>query len=97
MWQYETNCLYHFGVPGMRWRNRKARPATTSTVRKQRGSQVQSADKKAKIKKGIKIGAAVAGTAIVAYGVYQVSKFLKLKKTVSNIHVGEMAAMKYRL
>lgn len=35
-----------------------------------------SAAKKAKIKKAVKIGAAVAGTALAAYGTYKVSKFV---------------------
>ena len=94
MWQYETNCLYHFGVPGMRWRNRKGRTVTTGTGRKQRGQQVQSADKKAKIKKGIKIGAAVAGTAIAAYGLYSVSQIFKAKSMMNKASVGRAAVMK---
>lgn len=37
------------------------------------------AARKANIKKGIKIGAAVAGTALAAYGAYKLNKFVKTK------------------
>lgn len=98
MWQYETTELYHYGVPGMRWRHRKARPVTTGTGRR-RGQQVQSASKsnnqdaqakkKARLKKGLIIGGAVVGTALAAYGTYKLTKYCKDKNTAKRIKLGE--------
>ena len=38
-----NNELYHYGVPGMKWGHRKARP-TYSTLRDANGKQIRSAD-----------------------------------------------------
>ena len=114
MWTYNysiQNELYHYGIPGMKWGHRKARPidvarnnyrmAKSQAMSNYRTSKAQAkaqakADvekakqeyknspeyqaKKAKIKKAVKVGVAVAGTALAAYGAYKVAK-LYSKKT----------------
>lgn len=56
-----------------------------------------SEEHKARVKKAIKIGAAVAGTALVAYGAYKVSKYLKQRNVANSINTGKnlMAQEKY--
>ena len=60
---YYTEELSHYGVKGMKWGVRKERKASDSAN--------TNADK---LKKAAKIGAAVAATALVAYGGYKISK-----------------------
>lgn len=78
--------LFHAGVKGMKWGKRKARPVRTGIRRsgqKESSTTDESARKavrKQKAVKAVKIGAAVAGTALVAYGAYKVTKFVKNRK-----------------
>ena len=83
-----SNELMHYGVPGMKWGRRKARPTATGGVR--RASSVPTADqaaqreaRKAKAKKALKIGAAVAGTALAAYGTYKLAKYVQGKRNAA--------------
>lgn len=93
--------LYHAGVKGMKWGVRKARPQATSVGRNSARSANSQADpkqkaaadaqRKARIKKGIAIGAAVAGTALAAYGAYKIAKFVKQKNVrMGNKKVSEL-------
>jgi hypothetical protein len=68
--------LQHYGVKGMKWGRRKARPQSTGSGR--RGGQAtndspeaQAARKearRAKAKRAAKVGAALVGTALAVYG-----------------------------
>ncbi len=67
--------LYHHGVKGMKWGVR--RQSKTSAGRRQNTDSRGAASpeqRKARIKKAAKIGVAVAGTALAAYGGYKVYK-----------------------
>lgn len=81
-----TDELYHYGVPGMKWGKRKAVPAASTTKTGQnraqadRNSPEAKAARIAKAKKVAKIGAAVAGTALAAYGTYKLAKYVQGKR-----------------
>lgn len=67
--------LYHHGVRGMKWGVR--RQASVSSGRSQNPSirtPISSEQRKTKVKKAAKIGVAVAGAALAAYGGYKVYK-----------------------
>ena len=99
--------LQHYGVKGMKWGKRKAQLAAVGTrirsgfnnaVKKRNTApastpEAQAAARKAKVKKAVKVGAAVAATALAAYGSYKVSKALKNKAfTVAHTRGAEAAA-----
>ena len=95
--------IKHFGVKGMKWGRRKARPQSTGTGR--RGGQATSDSaqseaarkeaRRAKAKKAAKIGAAVVAAGLAAYGAKKVhdvvrdkNETIKLKKAQD--HINEM-------
>lgn len=81
--------LMHYGVPGMKWGHRKAQklsnnrhPSSRAAGRYENNKSSVDADyKKAqrrkKVKTAAKIGAAVAGTALAAYGTYKLAKYIQ--------------------
>lgn len=72
--------LYHYGVKGMKWgvrRFQKKDGTLTSEGKKQRSRLTD------KQKKYIKVGATVAGTALVAYGAYKLHKNGKLDSLIN--------------
>lgn len=106
------NELYHYGVKGMKWGVRKARPQTSVSrpFGRQTAYNTRSAAKPsarssarsggtsgsvnnsqsveqrrqvriAKAKKAAKIGAAVAGTALAAYGTYKLARYMQDKRS----------------
>lgn len=84
MYQY-PDYLMHYGVPGMRWGVRRAKPVSTKSPKKRSTSSVNQKNKsttKFNRSKYIKIGLAVVGVALAAYGVYKLSKYMNNKQTM---------------
>lgn len=92
MWTYNyTNELYHHGVKGMKWGIRKKyKPHPRKPAKKQ--DEVDDSKSKLKLtdkqKKAIKIGAAVAATALVAYGGYKL--YQNREGIVNNLYAMNM-------
>ena len=91
--------LYHYGVKGMKWGKRKNRPQSSTNGRRSRNAADNNADtnkevRNARTKKVLKIGAAVAGTTLAAYGAYKVSKIAKEKAFDKVYSLGEKAVLK---
>jgi hypothetical protein len=59
-----TNELKHHGVKGMKWGRRKATDSGTETTKTKKP--------KMSVKKKVAIGAAIAATALAAYGAYKI-------------------------
>lgn len=84
MYQY-PDYLMHYGVKGMRWGVRRAKPVSTKSPKKRSTSSVNQKNKsttKSNRSKYIKIGLAVVGVALAAYGVYKLSKYMNNKQTM---------------
>ena len=79
--------LYHFGVKGMKWGHRKQ---TTSFQRDDSKKNKRTAEQKAaRRKKAIKIGAAVAGTALAVYGAYKLHGYIRGKNQEIRVKEGK--------
>lgn len=95
--------LQHHGVKGMKWGKRKARPQSTGDGR--RGGktptdspEAQAAAKEArrkKAKRALKIGAAVVGTALAAYGAKKLHDVVRDKNYKYRMEQGSKAIDKY--
>ena len=95
--------LKHFGVKGMKWGRRKARPQATGAG--QRGGKAtdnspdaQAAAKEArrqKAKRAVKIGAAVVGTALAAYGAKKLHDTVRDKNYNYRMEQGKKAIDQY--
>lgn len=74
--------LYHYGVKGMRWGRRKARPRMSASARSAR---------RKKILKRVAIGAgAAAGAAALGYGAYRGNKALGTPSGAAKLMIGAM-------
>jgi len=101
LYHYDSSELYHYGVPGMKWGQRKQRVQVSGGGRLGRGSQASASStsakvardkKKSRVKKGIAIGAAVAGTALVAFGAYKLNKAINNKAWQKATEIGNAKA-----
>lgn len=83
----KENELTHYGVPGMKWGHRKAKPIVVSRRRPvgktdqtdgdPRQAVVDKEVRKARGKKIALAGTAVAATALAAFGAYKLNKWVK--------------------
>lgn len=91
--------LQHYGVKGMKWGKRKARPETVGDRRRSANDSNASTDveaqKKARRKTVLKVGAALVATGLAAYGAYKVSNVLKDKAFKSAYERGRKQIEKY--
>lgn len=74
-----NNELYHSGVKGMKWGVRKQRD-TIGKTKNNTTSNKQKNDRRAKIKKYAKIGAATAVAGLAIYGAYKLHKTRKINR-----------------
>lgn len=76
--------LYHYGVKGMRWGHRKARPQMSGAARSAR---------RRKILKRVAIGAgAAAGAAALGYGAYRGHKYVSTPHGAAHVMLGALRA-----
>lgn len=77
----------HHGVKGMRWGIRKQKESSSR--------QTSNLERRAKIKKAVKIGAIIAGTVLVSYGVYKLVQVNALPKpfTPQQLHAMGVATV----
>lgn len=91
--------LKHYGVKGMKWGRRKARPEATDTNgrgSKSTGDQSDTeAQKKARRKIALKVGAAVVGTALAVYGAKKLHAVVRDKNYQYRMEQGSKAIDAY--
>ncbi len=76
--------LYHYGIKGMRWGHRKARPKMSGAARSAR---------RKKILKRVAIGAgAAAGAAALGYGAYRGHKYVSTPGGAAHVMLGALRA-----
>lgn len=76
--------LYHYGIKGMRWGHRKARPKMSGAARSAR---------RKKILKRVAIGAgAAAGAAALGYGAYRGHKYVSSPHGAAHVMLGALRA-----
>lgn len=89
----DNSYLIHYGVKGMKWGVRRRGENGSGLTQKKKNSVKDESDKKkglsSKQKKALKIGAAVVGTALVAYGGYKINKLVREKNQSIRIKEGK--------
>lgn len=94
LYHADDKVLMHYGVKGMKWGRRKALQVGLSNGRRGGKNSVSSNDtdakqaRKQKIKKAVKIGAAVAATALAAYGAKKFHDVVRDKNLSQHIAKG---------
>ena len=94
----DDKVLMHYGVKGMKWGKRKAPMASLSNGLRRRKNNTNPNDaeakqaRKQKVKKAVKIGAAVAATALAAYGAKKLHDVVRDKNLSSHIEKGQKYA-----
>lgn len=96
--------LRHYGVKGMKWGRRKARPQPAGMGRSRGQAAADSTPdeaarreaRRAKAKRAAKIGAAVVGTALAVYGAKKCSDILKDKAYSKVLRRGNKALEAYK-
>lgn len=83
-YQRNDNELIHYGVLGMKWGHHKAKVTATKP-----NNNSKSNTKKSHSKTVIKVGATVAGTALVTYGSIKLSKYLKSEAGKKSCKTGQ--------
>ena len=76
--------LYHFGVKGMRWGHRKARPTMSGAARSARRKRIAK-------RVALGVGAA-AGAAALGYGAYRGKKYISTPHGAVHLMVGALRA-----
>lgn len=90
----DDNAMIHYGIKGMKWGRRKAMRTGVSNSRRLGNNNIDSSDaeakqaRKHKIKKAVKIGAAVAATALAAYGAKKFHDVVRDKNLSQHIAKG---------
>lgn len=90
------------GIGAVRKGNKIQRDATKASLKEQKqvskaakNTPEAIAERKAKQKKAIKIGAAVAGTALVAYGTYKATRYIKSEAGKRSYESGKKYAQEH--
>ena len=76
--------LYHYGIKGMRWGHRKARPTMSGAARSARRKRIAK-------RVALGVGAA-AGAAALGYGAYRGNKYISTPHGAAHLMVGALRA-----
>lgn len=76
--------LYHFGVKGMKWGVRHERSTSGSSNRQRKARTDGDAERRARIKKAVKVGAAVTALGLAMYGAYKLGQTGSYGKNLAN-------------
>ena len=101
--RHESNELKHYGVKGMKWGRRKARPEPVGTGHRGAKTTTDSpeaqvaakAARQQKAKRALKIGAAVVGTSLAVYGAAKLHSVIRDKNYQYRMEQGSKAIDQY--